>query len=172
MVEARFKAVVKRSYTDSLFPSVIRKTYEVSPPGSHGAVLRSIVVDTTAKHVSEICDAHADFEETVEQVPAFGARLALTISRLHREPLWTHGRALKCITCNETVYVSSDHAFSEECPHNRHHRGRFDYDLRAATGDIFPQTYQCSGPERHRCATRKEPEICYACNASVKLLKY
>jgi hypothetical protein len=40
----KFKNLAERDWNSEVFPDVIRQVYEVTPPGSHGVRLHSIVV--------------------------------------------------------------------------------------------------------------------------------
>ena len=82
LAEKKFRALFQAHVRAAGFPEVIKKAYNVSPPGSAGQSLRQIVVSTIAKHIKQIYSIHKDFKTMMEQEAAFGADLAVALTAL------------------------------------------------------------------------------------------
>jgi hypothetical protein len=48
LAQVKFQGIAEQDWNSSVFPDAIRVVYEVSPPGSYGEQLHSIVVNIAA----------------------------------------------------------------------------------------------------------------------------
>jgi hypothetical protein len=59
---------------------MVKRAYEVSPPGATGQQLRFIVVQTVTKHAKEIFTRGTEFKAMMDNVPSFGSDLSQALS--------------------------------------------------------------------------------------------
>lgn len=96
---------------------MVKKCYDVAPPGDRGSRLREMVVDAVVQNVVKVFGAESNFRDMIESVAAFGAdlssalaaKMTLTPAVKPPRPQFTAGRRLKCSLCSEYSYASIEY---------------------------------------------------------------
>ncbi|TID23585.1 BTB POZ domain protein [Venturia nashicola] len=116
--EDKFNAIANANWKDATFPACIRTAYEISPPGTEGDRLRSIVVDIAAKHITELARLDNGFRQTMEAVAEFGADLVETISGVRKSTfaIKPKGANYRCYNCDYKWSGEPTSSRSNFCP--------------------------------------------------------
>lgn len=78
LAEINFAATIETSWADDYFAGAIEKAYDIAPPGSHGANLRTPLVSMTVQHL-DVLSKREDFVSVTGRVPEFGKDVVLAL---------------------------------------------------------------------------------------------
>ncbi|KAF4627504.1 hypothetical protein G7Y89_g10654 [Cudoniella acicularis] len=115
----KFKNLAERDWNSEVFPDAIRQVYEVTPPGSHGVRLRSIVVKIAATNSQTILVNGKSFCATMEEVPEFGKDLFQVMAggTIALSPLTASEYIkLQCPVCTFQFFANAQSLEEIACP--------------------------------------------------------
>jgi hypothetical protein len=151
-VENHFAVLVRDDYNDDGLYTVVKRVYDVAPPGTHGNELRTIMTRIVARHASEIFRVHPEFKITFENLPAFSVDLAFALSGGHPDydPRFIMRKELNCYQCGRDWYSEvGDYGTKQYCPYGCEN----DFEQRCELDEVkdfqmISFLYTC--PEEHR----------------------
>ncbi|QDS69486.1 hypothetical protein FKW77_006690 [Venturia effusa] len=80
LCEEKFKGIAGVDWKDATFPACIKLAYDITPPGSSGERLRSIVVEIVSEHVKDLLGLDTGFMIMMKGVPDFAADVVEALS--------------------------------------------------------------------------------------------
>jgi hypothetical protein len=91
--ENKFKVMAENDWSHPLFPACVKTAYEITPPGSGGVSLRSIIVEIAAEHIKDLFKLETGFRHMMEDVAAFGADLSEVLGGVRSSKLCVQSMA-------------------------------------------------------------------------------